>query len=80
LLERSSDIAVVKRRMATTVAAAIAFLSLFVFAGLYLRSINLLLVVGVAYIIMNTLERVSYGYTIILYKGVIQKLLGKVPP
>jgi hypothetical protein len=78
LLERSSDLAVTRRRVRVVVVSALLLIVAVVVASPLIQSWQFLLFFAVAYIAMTTWERLGYARTILTYKGLIQKLLARI--
>ncbi len=78
LLERSTDLAATRRRLQLVVASGLLLLVALVVASALVRSWELLLLFAVVYVLATTWERVGYARTILVYKGLIQKLAGRL--
>jgi hypothetical protein len=79
VLRRSVDIERPRKRIRITILTAALLIALLLVAGLVLRSVGLLLAVVIAYVILNTAERVAYGNAVLLYKSTIRKLVDQLP-
>jgi hypothetical protein len=78
LLERSSDLAVTRRRLRLVVVSGALLAGALVVAAPFIGSWEALLFFAVVYVLVTTWERVGYARTIIAYKGLIQKLSGRI--
>lgn len=78
LLERSADLALTRRRLRLVVVSGGLLIVTLIVAAPLLASWELLLFFAVAYVLVTTWERIGYGRTILVYKGLIQKLVGRL--
>jgi hypothetical protein len=78
LVERSSDLALTRRRVRLVVVSALLLIAAVVVASPLIQSWQFLLFFAVAYIAMTTWERLGYARTILVYKGLIQKLVARI--
>ncbi len=78
LLERSADLALTRRRLRLVVASGALLVVALIVAAPLVASWELLLFFAVAYVLVTTWERIGYARTILVYKGLIQKLAGRL--
>lgn len=78
VLERSSDLALTRRRLRLVVVSGSLLVVVLVVASPLMRSWELLLFFTVAYVLVTMWERVGYARTILVYKGLIQKLASRL--
>jgi hypothetical protein len=74
LLERSSDLALTRRRLRLVVISGLLLAGALVVTAPLFDSWEFLLFFAVAYILVTTWERVGYARTILAYKGLVLKL------
>ncbi len=78
VLERSADLALTRRRLRLVVVSGSLLVVALLVASPLTRSWELLLFFAVAYVLVTTWERVGYARTILVYKGLIQKLVSQL--
>jgi hypothetical protein len=78
VLERSFDVQLTRRRLRLVVVSALVLIVALVVLSPILRSWQFLLFFSVAYVAVTAWERVGYARAILTYKGLIQKLVGRV--
>ncbi len=78
VLHRSFDVRLTRRRLRLVLlSAAVLIVALVVFSPL-VRSWKFLLFFSVAYVAITAWERVGYARTILVYKGLIRKLVDRI--
>jgi hypothetical protein len=78
LLERSFDTALTRRRVRLVVVSAVLLTAALIVLSPLVRSWRFLLFFAVAYILVTAWERVAYARTILAYKSLIRKLVGRI--
>jgi hypothetical protein len=78
LLQRSSDIDISRRRLRVVIASGFFLVAALIVVAPLVQSWQFLLFFAVAYIAMTVWERVGYARTIVAYKGLVQKLSGRI--
>src|SRR5262245_36697673 len=78
LISRAANTALTKRRIFYSTIAPLAFITLLLAMYWHTAQPPLLLWLFVAYVTIGMFEKMAYGRAVLLYKGVIQKLLARV--
>ncbi|NIR45184.1 MAG: hypothetical protein GWN99_12440 [Gemmatimonadetes bacterium] len=78
VLQRSFDVPLTRRKLRlVVVSAAVLIVALVVFSPI-LRSWEFLLFFSVAYVGITAWQRVGYARTILVYKGLVRKLVDRI--
>ena len=78
ILRRSTDLQTTRRRRAIIVISGTMFTSLLLYIGIQQKSNLVLILITVVYVIITMIEKLIHAYAVILYKGLIQKLVTKI--
>jgi hypothetical protein len=78
VLERSGGSERARRRIRLVVGSAILLSAALIVISALVQSWQLLLFFAVGYVLVTAWERVGYARTIIVYKGLVGKLAGRV--
>lgn len=78
LIQRSADLEISRRRVRMVIISAALLIVALIIAAPLTGSWRALLFFAVAYIAITAWERLAYARTIIVYKGLIQKLARRV--
>jgi hypothetical protein len=78
LLARAADVAATRRRIGYSVLAPVALIALLLAIFWREAQPRLLLWLFVGYVAVGIFEKVSYGFAVLGYKGLVRKLLARV--